>query len=380
MKITEEELEYMVECLNEVEEPRRRSGNFRHKLIDILVIGLCTVISRGESPDEMEDMGKVRIDFFKTFLELPNGIPDSCTFQRVFERVKPNQLMKALQQWLGENSDSGGRLINIDGKTMRGSGKEGGRSALHVVSAWVGEHNLVLGQVETEEKSNEITAIPELLDSIDVEGDTVTIDAIGCQSEIAAKIRKKKADYILAVKENQPSLYHDIEDYFHLLEHDGTTVLPDDVWQGGLEKDHGRIEKREVRTVAGLEWLAGKKNWKDLQTIIQYRTTRTIKDKSVQTDHYYISSAAYDALEFGKMIRAHWSIENNLHWSLDVFFREDACHARKDNFPLNMTVMRKVALPLLKAVPMTRKRISMRRRMFTAALDPNFLKQILFGS
>jgi predicted transposase YbfD/YdcC len=156
-------------------------------------------------------------------------------------------------------------------------------------------------------------------------------------------------------------------------------VLRDDVWQGGLEKDHGRIEKREVRTATDLDWLSGKKNWTDLQTIIQYRTTRTIKDKSVQTDHYYISNAGYDALEFGKMIRAHWSIENNLHWSLDVFFREDACHARKDNFPLNMTVMRKVALPLLKTVPMTRKRVSVRRRMFIAALDPNFLKQILFG-
>ena len=380
MEITQEELEYLAGCLNEVEEPRRQGGNFRHKLIDILVIGLCTVISRGENPDEMEDLGKARYDFFKSFLELTHGIPDSCTFQRVFERVKPNQLMRALQEWLGENSRSGGRVVNIDGKTMRGSGKEGGRSALHVVSAWVGEHNLVLGQVETEEKSNEITAIPELLNSIDVEGDTVTIDAMGCQSEIAAKIRKKKADYILAVKENQPSLYRDIADYFESIEHDRPTVLPDDVWQGGLEKDHGRIEKREVRTVTDLSWLAGKKKWKDLQTIIQYRTTRTVKDKSIQTDHYYISSADRDALDFGKMIRTHWSIENNLHWSLDVFFREDACHARKDNFPLNMTVMRKVALPLLKAAPVTGKRISMRRRMFTAALDPNFLKQILFGS
>lgn len=208
------------ESLGGVSDPRREWGNYRHKLMDILVIGLCTVICGGEDFEDMEEFGTERIQWLKGFLELPNGIPDSDTFRRVFERVDSQELMVCLQQWLLEAVESGGRLVNIDGKTICGSGKRGDHSALHVVSAWVHETEMVLGQIPTDEKSNEITAIPKLLDLVDVEGDIVSIDAMGCQMEIAKKIREKEANYVLAVKDNQPTLHEDIQEYFQWLENE----------------------------------------------------------------------------------------------------------------------------------------------------------------
>jgi predicted transposase YbfD/YdcC len=216
------------------------------------------------------DWGLEREEWFRGFLELPNGIPDTDTFRRLFERIRPEELLSCLTRWLSGEEGSGGREVNIDGKTLRGSGKAGSHKALQVVSAWVGERNLILGQVVTEEKSNEITAIPRLLDLIDIGGDVVTIDAMGCQTAIAEKIRENQADYLLAVKQNQPLLFKDIREYFEYL---NERVCPDtaaDQWTGELEKDHGRIERRSVSTVTSLEWLESKENWQDLATLIRY--------------------------------------------------------------------------------------------------------------
>jgi len=378
MEIQEADIERMQTALSEVDDPRRQWGNKRHKLIDILVIGLCSAITRGEGFDEMEELGRAREDWFRKFLELPEGIPDEDTFRRVFERVNPAQLMSSLQQWLSHSSESGGRQINIDGKTIRCSAV-GEQKGIHMVSAWVNEHNLTLGQLATETHSNEITAIPQLLDLIDIQGDTVTIDAMGCQSEIASKIRSKKADYVLAVKENQPTLYNEIREYFQFLdEKRGRKELPEDVWESELEKDHGRLERRRVRTVCDLAFLSGKKQWKDIKTIVEYRCKRTVGEETTVTERYYISSKDAGADEFCRIIRNHWSIENKLHWALDVCFGEDRCRERKDNSPKNLTVLRKIALGRLRAVN-AGKRVSMKRKMLRASLKPDFLHEILFG-
>jgi predicted transposase YbfD/YdcC len=253
----------------------------------------------------MEEMGRDREQWFRQFLELPHGIPDEDTFRRIFERLNPGALMKCLQDWLGEMREAGGRRVAIDGKTICGSGKPGEHKAIHMVSAWVNENNLVLGQVATEEKSNEITAIPKLLDLIDVSGDTITIDAMGCQKEIVKKIRAQKAHYVLAVKENQPLLYQEIKEYFEWLDDETTTELPEDVWESEVENGHGRIEQRRIRTVVDTGFLSGKKGWKDLTTIIECRGTRMVGDKTSVSVRYFISDKDIPAEEFGKDIRGH---------------------------------------------------------------------------
>jgi predicted transposase YbfD/YdcC len=345
----------------------------------MLVIALCTVIIGEDEFEVMEEWALEREGWLRGFLELPNGIPDKDTFRRLFERLEPRALLRSLNAWLNPPPGGEGQGVNIDGKTARGSGKTGGHEALHVVSAWVGEHDLVLGQTAVDEKSNEITAIPEVLDMIDVSGDVVTIDAMGCQTDIAKKIRKKEADYILAVKENQPLLYRDIRDYFEYLEEGPCPDKPADCWNSPLEKDHGRIERRSVTTVTSLGWLEGKKAWEDLSTIIRYRCSRTIGEQTTVTDRYYISSLVASAETFGGYIRGHWSIENRLHWFLDVIFREDESRVRKDRAPENLNILRKVALARLRATPAPKKNYSTRLKMFKAAINPQFLLSVLFG-
>ena len=357
-----------------VQDPRREWGNLRHKLEDILIIGLCSVICCGEDFVDMEEFGKDREEWLRGFLELPNGIPDSDTFRRVYERIDPNALAKSLNSWLAIPSGSGGRSVNIDGKTICGS-KNAKHSAYHVVSAWVSENNCTLGELATEEKSNEITAIPELLELIDVEGDIITIDAMGCQTEIAKKIREKGADYVLSLKDNQPTLHEDVSDYFDWIEAETPKSESVDIWKSNPEKGHGRIETREILS-ASADWIEGKEAWADIQTIIRYRCTREIDGiKSVSIRHY-ISSFDTSAEGFGEIIRGHWSVENQLHWMLDVVFREDAAKAKKDNSPLNFNVLRKIALAVLKKISIGR--LSVHKKMMKAARDPNFLARLIF--
>jgi predicted transposase YbfD/YdcC len=292
---------------------------------------------------------------------------------------------KSLESWLLEKkerdkgSEEGRRALNIDGKTIRGSRKEGTRG-IDVVSVWDGEDDMALAEVACSEKSNEITAIPELLDALDIEGDVVTIDAMGCQEKIVKKIREKKAHYIIAVKGNQSGPREGIRDFFEGLESGDIRDLPEDVWQSDWEKKHGRLEKREVRIVTDINWLFNKEKWLDLKTIIQYRTYRQEKGKEmVKTDQYYISSAGYYADEFGKYIRGHWSIENRLHWRLDVIFGEDKCRARTGNAALVLNVTRKLAMEHLRGIKVEKKRFSTKHRMVRAALNDSFLYMALFG-
>ena len=363
------DIQRLREELSGIKDPRRKWGNKRHRPEDILIIGLCSTICCGEDFVDMEEFGKDREDWLRGFLELPSGIPDSDTFRRVFERVDPVALATGLNSWLDNAGKSGGRNVNIDGKTICGSASAE-RKAYHVISAWVNENSITLGELVADAKSNEITAIPELLDLIDIEGDIVTIDAMGCQTEIAAKIREKKADYVLALKDNQPALHEDVCDYFDWIEKEKPQGEPRNHWKSKTEKSHGRIEKREI-LCASADWLGNKEKWTDICTIIRYRCTREINGEKTTSVRHYISSFDTTAENFGEIIRGHWSVENQLHWMLDVVFREDQARARKNNSPLNLNVLRKIALSVLKNS--TVGRLSTRKKMMKAARDPNFL-------
>jgi predicted transposase YbfD/YdcC len=315
----------------------------------------------------MEDFGIEREEWLCTFLELPHGIPDSDTFRRVYERLNPKELSACLEGWL-DNARLKGSIINIDGKTIRGSGNSS-HKAYHVVSAWVAENQITLGEIKTEEKSNEITAVPELLDMLDIEGTIVTADAMSCQKTIVKKITKKEADYVIGLKGNQETLHDDVELYFNdSLEETEKTQTK--------EKDHGRIEKREYYLETEIDWLSQKPDWTNLNAIGMVRTT-VIEKESVRTDTRYFITSLTDVNEFAYAVRKHWSIENQLHWCLDVIFREDSARARKDNSPLNMNVLRKTALSLLKAVKLGR--VGLRKKMRRAALNISFLEQLIFG-
>ena len=370
------DIKKLQEGITEVKDPRRAWGNLRHKLEDILIIGLCSVICKGEDFEDMELFGKEREEWLRKFLELPHGIPDSDTFRRVFERVDPQELSKWLNQWLETERKPGGRLVSVDGKTIRGSGNSE-HSAYHVVSAWVGEQGITLGELQVGEKTNEITQVPELLDLLDIKGDIVTADAMSCQKEIAAKIKEKEADYILALKGNQPTMENEVKAYFDDLAQNQEEKNKTASWTSPVEKEHGRIEKRTV-TVAPCDWFQDQEQWKGLVSFVRVERTVTIGEEISTFERFYISSLNKTPEEFCSLIRGHWSIENQLHWCLDVIFGEDSSCARKDNSPLNMNVLRKIALSLIKAVNLG-KRISLQKKRYMAALNPDVLWLVISG-
>ena len=361
-------IEKLKEELRNITEPRRtRYGNIRHKLEDIIIIGLCTVICGGEDFADMEAFGREREGFLREFLDLPSGIPDSDTFRRVFERINPTELSSCLTNWIGVERDKRA-VIAIDGKTICGSANNE-HKAYHVVSAFVAENQLTLGEITVKEKSNEITAVPELLDLIDVEGAIVTADAMSCQKAIVGKIIEKKADYVIAVKENQHELYEDAKESFEEFESESSCFST-------LEKDHGRIEKREYQILDNLSWVTQRTKWDGLKALGAVTSSVTENGEDHVCRRYFITSLT-DVHEFADAVRKHWSIENQLHWCLDVIFREDASRARKDNSPLNMNVLRKLALALVTQARYAR--LSKRKMMFKAALNPEVLLNILFS-
>lgn len=355
------------EALTSIPDPRRVTyGNIRHKLEDIIIIGLCTIICGGEDYNDMEAFGLEREDWLRTFLELPNGIPDSDTFRRLFERLNPAELSECLHDWLDIEREKRS-VVAIDGKTIRGSGNSD-HKAYHVVSAFVAENQITLGEIAVEEKSSEITAVPALLDLIDVEGSIVTADAMSCQKEITKKIGENNADYVIGLKENQPALYHDAELYFDTLKQDLPSCET-------LEKDHGRLERRTYYLLTEHAWEYEWEKWTKLNGIGMVKTHVYEKDTVREDTRYFITSLT-DIKEYADAVRKHWAIENQLHWNLDVIFREDAARARKDHSPLNMNVLRKTALALVEKAKYGR--ISKKKMMFKAALNPQVLLEILF--
>lgn len=370
----------IVECFEEIPDPRV-NRTLRHKLLDVLVIGLCSTLTGGEGFNDMALFGKIKRDWLKTFLELPRGIPSHDTFNRVFSAIDPHRFLDCFVRWVqGICPALAGDVVAIDGKALRRALDEGA-SIPYIVSAWASGNGLALGQVKVDDKSNEITAIPELLQALALHGCIVTIDAMGCQKEIAAQIIDKKADYVLALKGNHATVHQEVQEFFAdavlpCANEAAKTVTPETmVGAKTLEKDHGRIETRRYWQSSDIDWMDDKKLWKNLRSIGMVESIRCVKGKNSIERRYYLTSLPLDAKAFAKAVRGHWGVENPLHWSLDVTFREDQSRARSKNAAQNLAALRRIALNLIKKNP--REKVSQRQKRILAALDTSFLEQLL---
>jgi predicted transposase YbfD/YdcC len=357
--------------------PDPREDNRRHLLIDIIFIVICASLCGADKWDDIEAFGKAKESWFRRFITLPHGIPSHDTMARVFSRLVPDQINRRFIAWVQAlRSEQTQEIVNIDGKCVRRShDKAHGKSAIHMVSAWANKAGLILGQQRVDEKSNEITAIPELLELLELEGCVVTIDAMGTQTEIAKKIIESKADYVLALKGNQSTLKDDVELYFE----DLPEKKNDDAdYYRSVNKDHGRIEIRECWTTSNIDWIESREKWMGLKSICAIRSTRIIGEQETQETRYYISSLDLGARQMGKMIRAHWGVENSLHWVLDMVFREDECRKRKDNSAENFAIIRHITLNLLKQEKTCKRSIAGKRLL--AGWDESYLDKVLFNA
>ena len=351
-----------------------------HELMNILVIAICAVIAGADNWEDVEEFGKARIEWFQTFLELPHGIPSHDTFTRVFARLDPEQFQACFIRWMTAVCEViSGQVIAIDGKVLRRSHDKGiDKAAIDMVSAWATANRLVLGQVKVDEKSNEITAIPQLLEALEVSGCIVTIDAMGCQTEIAAKIIDREAEYVLGLKGNQGNLYEDVERLFADLEDSQYKAYAFD-YDKTVNKDHGRIEIRACWTISDsevLQHLRGFANWKNLVTVSRIRSERRIGEEQSCEDRYHIASLI-GAEQMLKIVRSHWGIENELHWTLDLAFDEDRCRVRKDHGPENFVLLRHIALNLLKQEKTSKRGIKGKRLL--AGWKQDYLLKVLAG-
>jgi predicted transposase YbfD/YdcC len=354
----------------------REAGLIEHKLLAIITIAICAVICGADSWVEIEEFGKARFDWLQGFLELPNGIPSHDTFGRVFVRLSAVAFQRCFARWIqAVFTVTQGQVIAIDGKTLRRSyDRSSDKAAIHMVSAWASANRLVLGQVKTDDKSNEITAIPELLKLLDVKDCIVTSDAMGCQRAIAAQIIAQEGDYVLALKGNQGGLYDDVRTFFDAAQARQFNGIPHGYHQT-VEGGHGRVEVRRYWTVDQIEWLADRPKWKDLKLIGMVESERHIGDTVTVERRYYIASLTNDAVRFGHAVRNHWSIENPLHWSLDVTFKEDACRVRQGEAAENFAVLRHIALSLLRQEKTAK--VGLKTKRFKAALEIGYLHKVL---
>jgi predicted transposase YbfD/YdcC len=353
----------------------------RHQLLDILVIAICAVVCGADNWEEVQLFGEAKEGWFKTFLDLPNGIPSHDTFWRVFAKLDPEQFQASFVSWIAAVSEvTQGQVIAIDGKTLRRShDQQLGRGAIEMVSAWAAENHLVLGQVKVDAKSNEITAIPELLRVLEVSGCIVTIDALGCQKEIAQAILDQEADYVLALKENHGRLYEDVVRLFDDLEASAFQAYPYSRART-VNKNHGRLETRTCFVIAEQQTLLHLRDaaeWTGLQAVIKVHARRQLGDEVTEKDRYFISSLTSDARHLLEVVRTHWSIENELHWVLDIAFREDESRIRKDHGPENFAVLRHIALNLVKQEKT--QKASIKGKRLKAGWDEAYLLKILSG-
>jgi len=348
-----------------------------HKLSDILVIAVCAVLCGAESFPAIEDFGHEREDWLKQFLELPEGIPSHDTFNRVFRLLDPVQFQACFLSWMqAVAAATAGEVVAIDGKALRRSFDKGtAKRAIHMVSAWATANGVVLGQRKVDAKSNEITAIPELLDLLALTGCIVTIDAMGCQRAIAQKIVVQGADYVLALKGNQPTLEQAVQRFFvtgpAAEVHRTTSAYAEQTGQG-----HGRVETRCAWISDELEAELTAAAWPGLRSIGMVEATRTLAGETTVEQRFYLTSLPPDASRFARAVRNHWGIENQLHWTLDVTFGEDQSRLRTGHGPENVAVLRHIALNLLHQEPSTK---SMPRKRLACALNPNYLLKVLLG-
>lgn len=340
----------------------------QHLLVDIVFIAIASVLSGAESWNEIEQYGKIKKAWLESFLELPNGIPSHDTFNRFFSALDTDEFERCFLNWVKSICvETEGEIISIDGKTIRGSRKQGCKSATHIVSAWADSNELILGQIKVDEKSNEITAIPKLLDALLLEGCVVTIDAMGCQKAIIKKIIKKKADYIIAVKENQKDLYDDILDSFKMLP-------PIDFFQD-LDYGHGRIETRKCSVLTDFGLLENSKQWFGLASIVRVERERYFKatGKKENETSFYISTLI-NAEKIERGVRKHWGIENKVHWVLDVAFNEDLSRKRDGNAAQNFSCINRIALNLLKKDSL---KLSIKGKRKNAGWDNDYILKVL---
>ena len=335
----------------EAEDPR--ADNARHRLTDILVIAILAVICGADDYPGVVEFGRDQLDWLKTFLALPHGVPSVSTFRRLFAALRPSALAGWMNRWAAELAGSlAGKQVALDGKTLRRSfehawDKSGG---LHLVSAWCVQENLVLAQRAVDEKSNEITAVPELLKALDVRGAVVSGDALNTQREIAALIVKGGGDYLLAVKDNHPTLCDAIQRHLDEMILEKFKDVPH-VYHESTEAGHGRIDTRRVWATDQIAWLGGRADWKDLTSVVVVESTRrlTSSDKTTRERRYFITSLPCESGEqFATLVRNHWSVENGQHWTLDVAFNEDQSRVRKDHGDQNLAALRRIALGLLR--------------------------------
>ncbi len=365
------------ENFSELDDPRRY--NKRHLLLDVVTIAICAAICGADDWEAVEEFGKSKYKWFKKFLKLPHGIPSHHTFRRVFERLDAKQFQACFVKWIQTTYKiTQGQIVAIDGKMLRRShDKKLGKEAIYMVSAWATKNQLVLGQLKVDAKSNEITAIPQLLDMLDIAGCIVTIDAMGCQTKIAKEIVAQKADYILAVKENQGTLYDTIHELFSNQEE--VNCIDTDHYRT-IDKGHGRIEIRDCWTTSDseyLQYIAGYKEWEKLTSIVKVRSERRVGGKTTIKDRYFIASIESDAQRALSGVREHWGIENKLHWVLDIAFQEDDSRIRKGDGAQNFAVVRHIALNLLKQEKTAKCGIKNKR--LKAGWDQEYLLKVLGG-
>ena len=358
-------LKRLIKSAESVPDTRRQWGHLLHKLSDILVIAFCAIICGAQTYRDIELFGRAKELWLSNYLSLTNGIPNADTFERIFEMLDP-KLVAQKMRWILQSEEVAGKIIAFDGKTMRSSANDEHR-AFHTLSAFLTDAQIVIGEIACEEKSNEITAIPELLDIIHIENAIITIDAMGTQTKIAEAIVEKKADYCLSLKGNQSNLHDDVRLYFQT-----ETVVNK---KTTLEKGHGRIERREYFLETEIDWLYGRERWVGLAAIGAVKASVQAKGKTTVETRYFITSLT-NIDDFLRAVRAHWGIENQLHWHLDVTFGEDSSRVRNKNAACVWNLFRKLALEYLKQAHCGNASINSRRKL--AGWDSSFLERVLF--
>lgn len=358
-----------------VSEPRQEAKVI-HRLDELFLVTLCSVISGADNWVAVEEYGKAKLDFLKKFLPFTNGIASHDTFTTVFSLIDAKEFEACFIKWTNALVGAIDGVIAIDGKTLRRSySTEENRKAIHIISAWACSQSVVLGQMKVDDKSNEITAIPKLLELLDIGGCIITIDAMGCQKKIAESIIDKDANYILAVKGNHGSLNDTIERFFTYHKKYGFKIKGYNFTSyEETNGDHGRIEVRKYWATDDISWLKHDHNWPGLTTVIMVESTRLLKDKTTTEIRYYISSLKPDAKQIGKAIRSHWQVENKLHWVLDVIFNEDQARIRRSHGAENFAIVRRIALNILKK-DQAKKSLAIKR--VTAGWSDTYMAQLL---
>ncbi len=376
--MSEHPISSLTKHFSSLEDPRVDRTKL-HELQDMLVIAICGVIAGADTWVGIEQFGNAKLDWLRTILDLPNGIPSHDTFGRVFARLDPDQFQRCFVGWVQAISEiTEGEVVAIDGKTLRRS-HDGtlGKDAIHMVSAWVSENRLTLAQRKVDDKSNEITAIPALLELLELNGCIVTTDALGCQAKIASVIVEGDGDYVLAAKNNQKTLREGIESLFHYAQEEKFENIEHD-FHKTVDGGHGRIEIRRTWTIFDpefIDWLDPDGRWEDLSSIGMVEGERQVDGKTEQRTRYYISSLSGEAKEFGHAVRSHWGIENCVHWVLDIAFSEDDSRVRKGYAAENLAILRRLALNLLKQE--TTATCGTRNKRLKAAWDENYLVKVL---